>query len=96
MPEKSKASPKTTRYTSLKSKPGTKSNVSDQRSAKNVERGFSAEDTCGHVFQSVKNSAVTPNKQKIMLKAYADRCFRRTCPITDSHSASALLVLLDL
>jgi len=62
-------SPTMTKYTSLNSSPGINSKFSSQRSVKYVEKGFSAEETSGHVFHSVMKRVASHNKQNIELRA---------------------------
>jgi len=63
------ASPTMVKYTSLNSSPGINPKFSSQRSAKYVEKGFSAEETSGHVFHNVMKRVASHNKQNIKLRA---------------------------
>jgi len=56
------------RYISLNSRPGIKSSFSVQRSAINVEKGFSAEEASGQVFHSVVISVASHTRQNIKLR----------------------------
>ena len=72
------ASPKTTRYTSLNPTPGTRLRFSVQRTARKVDKGYLADETCGQILQSVTRSAATPTEHKSKLRTYPDFCLRRT------------------
>jgi hypothetical protein len=76
IPEISVASPKTTIYTSLNSRPGIKSSFSVHRSVRKV-KGSLADETSGQVFHSVVKSAVIPATQRTRLRAYVDLFLRR-------------------
>jgi len=65
----SMTSPTIVKYTSLNSSPGTNSKFSSQRRVKYVEKGFPAEETSGHVFQSVTKRVASQNEQNITLRA---------------------------
>jgi len=56
------------RYTNLNSRPEMKSSFSVQRSVRKVEKGFSAEVICGHVFHTVAKKAAIPVKHSTRLR----------------------------
>jgi len=73
----SMTSPKTTRYTSLNSRPRMKPRFSVHRSVRKVEKGSLADETSGQVFHSVVKSAAIPAKHRVKLRTYLDFFLRR-------------------
>jgi hypothetical protein len=76
-PEMSIASAKIKRYINLNSMPSMKLNFCVHRSARNVEKGSLAVETCGQVFHSVARSEITPSRYRNKLNTYADLCLRK-------------------
>jgi hypothetical protein len=70
-------SPKTKRYASLNSRPGTKFRFFVQRSVRKVEKGSLADETCGQHTYNIVRSAAIPTKHRSKLRAYPDFCLRR-------------------